>query len=247
MDLNLISKFDFLHHQYKNIYSAGPELFFYNPCIGYLKKGHAHFLYKGRTYYASEGDLIYIASGTVYQSIWYGSPDIEWYGINFDFSSKFTFYDYRFQILKNYPSELFDKIYEHHDSSPMASVAYFYLILDDIYKKMEETPKSKFHSTIEPAVSYIENNYNKPITIEKLAKLCNISQSALFEQFKKTFGVTPVSYKHNIMIQHAIDLLSNTKLSIEEISRETGFSSSNYFRKIFTRLTAKTPKELRKK
>lgn len=48
------------------------------------------------------------------------------------------------------------------------------------------------------------------------------------------------------MIQHAIELLIHTEMSIEEISRTIGFSSSNYFRKIFYKLTKKTPKELRK-
>ena len=49
------------------------------------------------------------------------------------------------------------------------------------------------------------------------------------------------------MIQHAIELLANTDMTVEEISRRVGFSSSNYFRKIFIKLTDKTPKELRKR
>ena len=49
------------------------------------------------------------------------------------------------------------------------------------------------------------------------------------------------------MIQNAIELLSNTNMTIDEISLKVGFSSSNYFRKIFTKLTDKTPKELRRK
>lgn len=55
-----------------------------------------------------------------------------------------------------------------------------------------------------------------------------------------------IEYKHNIMIQHAIDLLSNTNLSIEEISSSVGFPTSNYFRKVFYKFTQKTPKELNK-
>ncbi len=248
MDKNLmISEFDIFHYKHKNIYSAGPDLFFNRPCIGYVKKGYAKFLYKGNTYYAYEGDLIYIAFETSYQSIWYGSPDIEWYSVNFDFLSKYAFYDYRFQILSNYPSEIFEKMYDSHASSPMLSLSYFYRLLDDIYKKMEVTKDTLPHSSIEPAIKYIEQNYDKPVSIDDLATLCHISKSALFKQFKNTLGVTPIEYKHNVMIQHAARLLSNTDLSIDEISLKAGFSSSNYFRKIFTRLTDKTPKELRKK
>ena len=105
----------------------------------------------------------------------------------------------------------------------------------------------KKHSSIAPAVNYIESNFSESLSIEALSQMCHISQSTLFEQFKRNFGVTPIAYKHNIMIQHAIELLTNTEMSIEEISSLVGFSSYNYFRKIFYKLTEKTPKELRKK
>lgn len=242
----LITRYLFKKMNYKNIHSAGPELYFYNPCIGYVKKGYARFLYKGQSIYAYEGDLIYIAYGTRYQSIWFGSPDIEWYSISFQFKSKYDFNQYLFQILRDYPSELFDKMYETYESSSMLSVSFFYQLLDDIYKKLEISSSPISYTTIHPAIEYIEKNYNLNFPINTLAEICHCSESGLFKLFKKIIGVTPIAYKHNIMIQHAIDLLANTDLSIEEISNRVGFSSSNYFRKIFTKLTDKTPRELRK-
>lgn len=47
------------------------------------------------------------------------------------------------------------------------------------------------------------------------------------------------------MVQNALDLLAHTDLTIEEISSKVGFSSSNYFRKVFFDITGKTPKEVR--
>jgi len=243
----LISDYSFKKHNYQNIHSAGPEVYFYKPCIGYVTKGYAKFLYKGQTLYAYEGDLIYIAYGTKYHSVWLGSPDIEWYSINFNFKSQYDFYEYQFQLLKNYPSDLFNKMYETFDNSYLLSVSYFYQLLDDIYKKLRTTPMSLSYTTIEPAIEYIENNYNQNISISTLAGLCHCSESGFFKIFKKSTGVTPIAYKHNIMIQSALNLLSHTTLSIEEISSQIGFSSSNYFRTVFFRLTGKTPKELRKK
>ena len=127
----------------------------------------------------------------------------------------------------------------------MLSVSYFYQLLDDIYKKLK--PASVSYTTMQPAIEYIENNYNQNFSINTLAKLCHCSESGFFKLFKKSTGVTPIAYKHNIMIQNALDLLANTNLSIEEISTQIGFSSSNHFRTVFLKLTGKTPKELRKK
>jgi len=243
----LISHYSFTKFTYQNVHSAGPEIYFNSPCIGYVRNGYARFLYKGQTLYAYEGDLIYIANGTKYQSVWYGSPVIEWYSINFDFKSKFDFYEYPFQILKNYPPNLFHKMYETYNKSYMLSVSYFYQLLDNIYKKLKTVPRISPNTAIEPAVEYIEKNYNQTIPVSTLAELCHCSESGFFKMFKKSTGVTPIAYKHNIMIQHALELLSDKALSIEEISTRIGFSSSNYFRTIFFKLTGKTPKELQKK
>ena len=242
----LISHYKLYQLHHNTIHSAGPDIFFKNPCIGYIKKGYAKFLYNGKTIYAYKGDLIYIAYETRYQSIWYGNPDIEWYSIDFDFNSKYAFYEFRFQILRNYPSELFEKMYQSYKSSPMLSISYFYRLLDDIYSKLEATSKDTFFSTIEPAVKHIEENYQKAFSVKSLAELCHISESGFFKLFKSVTGVTPITYKHNIMIQHAIDMISNTSLSIEEISGLVGFPSSNYFRKVFADMTGTTPKKLRK-
>ena len=241
----LVSSYLFCKHCYKHIHSSGPEIYFNNPCIGYVTKGYAKFLYKGKVFYAYEGDLIYIAYGTKYQSVWFGSPNVEWYSIDFYFKSRYDFYDYQFQILKDYPSELFDKMYQTYKSSYMLSVSYFYQLLDDIYKKLK--PASVSYTTMQPAIEYIERNYNHNFSISTLAELCHCSESGFFKLFKKSTGVTPIAYKHNIMIQNALDLLANTNLSIEEISTQIGFSSSNHFRTVFLKLTGKTPKELRKK
>ena len=248
MENNILICYYNLSLQRRNtIYSAGSDLFFSNPCIGYIKKGYAEFLYNGKSIYACEGDLIYISYQTKYQSIWHGDPDIEWYSVNFDFNSKYAFYDYRFQILKNYPPDIFEKMYKTYADSPMISVSCFYRLLDDIYNKMKSTPQTAAYSMIEPALRFMEKNYQQRISVKTLANLCKVSESGFFKLFKKETGVTPIAYKHNIMIQHSVELLSNTSMPIEEISSAAGFPSSNYFRKVFFRLTGKMPGEFRSK
>ena len=110
---------------------------------------------------------------------------------------------------------------------------------------MKIEPVSSVKTTVQPAVDYIESNYNMPITIEKLAQLCHSCTSGLFKLFKSATGVTPIAYKHNIMIQNALDLLTHTDLTVEEISARVGFSSPNYFRRVFYDITGKTPKQVR--
>ncbi|MBR3967369.1 MAG: helix-turn-helix transcriptional regulator [Clostridia bacterium] len=243
---NFIKNLSMTLYKKINLYSAGPEIVFNKPCIGYIKKGYAKFFYKGKTSFAYEGDLIYIALGTKYQSVWFGDPDVEWYSISFDFTSKNAFSEYPFQILRNYPSETLDKMFEAYEKEPLLSISYFYMLLNDIFQKMKKIKKNPVQSKIEKAIEHIENNYADQISIEYLASICYMSESSFFKAFKRATGVTPIAYKHNIMIQTAIEMLSGGNISIEEVSTLCGFSSSNYFRRIFIRLTGKTPKEIRK-
>lgn len=242
--INYITDYNITLYNYKKLHSAGPDLYFMWPCIGYIKQGHAKFLLNGKTFYAEKGDLIYIAFETKYQSLWSGEPEISWYSVNFDFDSKYAFYDYRFQIIKNFPQELFDKMYKTYDEAPMKSISYLYELLDDVYSRL--TPNPQNHKTVEKALEYIEKNYSSHIEIKTLSRLCNCCESLFYRLFRDATGVTPITYKHNIMIQNAIDLLANTQIPIEEISHRVGFSSSNFFRKIFYEMTGKTPKTIRK-
>ena len=241
----LISSYSCDLYRFRNSHTIGSVLFFDSPCIGYIRKGSAQFLYRGKSYYAAEGDLIYIAKDTKYYSIWSGAPEIEFYSVGFSFVKPYSFYEYRFQIIKSYPCRLFDKMCEKYGTDIYVSVSYLYRILSDIFKQMKIEPVSSGKTTVQPAVDYIESNYNMPITIEKLAQLCHSCTSGLFKLFKSATGVTPIAYKHNIMIQNALDLLTHTDLTVEEISARVGFSSPNYFRRVFYDIMGKTPKQVR--
>ena len=246
MEKNLQLSFYSISKQIRSrVHSAGSDIYFDRPCIGYVTKGYAKFLYEGKTVYAYEGDLIYIGCDTRYQSIWYGNPEIKWYSISFEFSQKYAFYNHRFQIISDYPGEIFDKLYKDRENE-LLFLSHLYELLADVYERTVETPASLSLNTVEPAVKYIEEHFNESFDIDIPARLCHMGRTAFFKQFKRATGVTPIAYKHSVMIQHAIDLLRDTELTVEEISEKTGFSSANYFRTVFCKLTDKTPKELRK-
>jgi len=242
---NFINRFSIGKLTFQNKKITGNAKFL-TPCIGYVLKGKGRFLYNGNAYTANAGDLVYIAAGTRYYSVWFGNPDVEWYSINYSFSGRQAMSEYKFQIVRNYPSRLFHDMYNTYSKDDFLCMSIFYKVLDDMYKKLIPTEKNSAMKNIEPALEYIENHSNEEISIQQLANICCCSESTLFKSFQSITGVSPIKYKHNIMIQTALRLLSDTDMSIEEISRETGFSSSNYFRKIFTGITGTTPKTLRK-
>ena len=244
--LEYISLFEMRELRFDTTYTTGSLQSYARPCIGYLKRGMGKFFYNGNTYFAHEGDLIYIAKDTKYYSIWYGEPEIDFYSISFDFTHPYAFYDYRFQILRGYKVERLDAIYENAEKQPLTALSHLYALLSDLYTRMQTEQVSVQNGAIEQAVIHIENHYTEPLEIDELCKKCHLSRSSLFDQFKKRTGVSPITYKHNVMLQHALDMLSHTDLTVDEISQRVGFSSSNYFRTVFAKMTGKTPKEVRR-
>ena len=244
-EMGYISSLEMRELNFENTYTTGSLQSYARPCIGYLKRGLGKFFCNGNTYFAHEGDLIYIAKDTKYYSIWYGEPEIDFYSISFDFAQPYAFYDYRFQIVKNYPAELPNALFEANTSDPMRALSLMYALLADLYQRMETEQVSVQSGAVEQAIMHIENHYTEPLVIDALCKQCHLSRSSLFDAFKRRTGVSPIVYKHNLMIQHALDMLTHTDLTVDEISQRVGFSSSNYFRTVFTKMTGKTPKSVR--
>ncbi len=96
------------------------------------------------------------------------------------------------------------------------------------------------------AKQYIESNYKDKITLDSLAKTCNLTKFYLSHKFSKLYGKSPIAYLTEVRIAAAKDLLQTTNHSIEEIASATGFSSSSYFSQTFQRVCGMSPQQYRK-
>lgn len=81
---------------------------------------------------------------------------------------------------------------------------------------------------IQLALEYTANNYTD-ITTEQVAMYCNLSYSYFSRTFKKVMGQGFSEYLTNFRITKAEQMLCTTDMSIVEIAREVGFSTSSYF------------------
>ena len=83
--------------------------------------------------------------------------------------------------------------------------------------------------------------------LDEYAEMCTMSKYHFIRTFEKTVGATPLEYRNSIRMEHAAELLSEEKLSIDEISRMTGFTSQSYFSSAFKKRYGISPKQYRKK
>jgi transcriptional regulator GlxA family with amidase domain len=85
--------------------------------------------------------------------------------------------------------------------------------------------------------------------IEALSKVCELAgipERTLKRRFKSATGNSLIEYVQNLRIEEAKRLLESGDLPIEEISAQTGYSDTSFFRRVFKRLTGLTPSHYRR-
>ncbi len=113
-------------------------------------------------------------------------------------------------------------------------------------KKSENFRHSIIEKAIQKACLIIRDNPAKNLNIEELAHDLNVNYSMFRKAFKKYTGLSPMQYHTSLRMKQAIYLLTNTELSVKEISFNLGFCSVFYFSKLFKEKTGKTPSEFRR-
>lgn len=129
-------------------------------------------------------------------------------------------------------------------------------ILADISQKTLDTVMTdktlKNRKVIPPhlkkAIGYISSHYSEKISLDNIARHCNVSKQHMIRYFKEAFGVTPVQYITDYKLSRAKELLFyHTELTIKEIALELGFESQSYFCKVFTWNMGESPSAYRER
>ncbi|HHC79582.1 MAG TPA: response regulator [Flavobacteriia bacterium] len=88
-------------------------------------------------------------------------------------------------------------------------------------------------------------NKDKIINIESLAQELGLSRSQLHRKIRMLTEMSTTEYINHIRIEKAKQLLLHTRLDINEIAYQIGYSDSGYFIKIFKKKLNSTPKNWR--
>ena len=85
------------------------------------------------------------------------------------------------------------------------------------------------------------------ITQEDLAEKIGISEVYLRKLFKAQYGITPSNYLISVRLENAKKLMRYPFITLEECALQSGFSSLQYFCRLFKKETGISPGKYRKK
>ncbi len=101
------------------------------------------------------------------------------------------------------------------------------------------------HSVVRAAIHLMENHVEEPLPIPEISERVKVNQRKLERLFHRHVGRSAIGYYRVLRLQHALVLLTNTELSIREISVACGYSSLSHFAKSFAGQYGKRPRDCR--
>ena len=213
--------------------------------IAYMEKGNSNIVSENITIEINPGEVFYIPKGLSYQSYWTSENEIRFKSFGFDLFPEGNEKNYLLQKIAC-SHEITEQVKALTTNTQVNSrlLADFYAALVNLLPFMRYETFSSQKMILEKAKNYIRKNPD--YRISDIAKLCLISESALYELFKKGEGLTPNTMRQQTLCEKAVFLLSTTDKSVQEISDALGFSSTSYFRKQLHKHIGKTPREIRK-
>ena len=101
------------------------------------------------------------------------------------------------------------------------------------------------HEDLKKVIMFIQNNFDKSLTLEMIAKQIMISPNHLCKYFKKKMGITVFQYINQYRINQSIYYLLHSQLTIIDIAMNCGFDNISYYIRTFKKITGLTPKQYR--
>ena len=109
-----------------------------------------------------------------------------------------------------------------------------------------DAEKKGFDERVELAVQFIEDNIETPLQVGEVASYCYISEKQLNRLFLRETGATVAVYIRMERIKKIEELLTDTTLSLSDISERFGFPSEHGFNLFFKKYNGMPPGEYRK-
>ncbi|MBO4801370.1 MAG: helix-turn-helix domain-containing protein, partial [Bacteroidaceae bacterium] len=90
-----------------------------------------------------------------------------------------------------------------------------------------------------------QNLCNTEYSVDQLARDVALGRTNLYKRMQTMLGITPNDFIRSVRLKRAAILLSDTDLSIVEISERVGFNTPRYFSTQFKKMFGVTPSEYR--
>ena len=140
-------------------------------------------------------------------------------------------------------------IADHPDASALHLIGHFCLFMDGLIQS--SASRKELHGGqlrdfyIQEAITLMEHNYAREITVEELADMCKLNRSYFSKIFKQNMGCPPQEFLIRLRLSKAADLMKGTSGSIGDIAAQCGYPNQLHFSRAFRKRYGLSPREWR--
>lgn len=103
------------------------------------------------------------------------------------------------------------------------------------------------YNRIKPVLDYIDDNFDKIISLEELSEAANLTPQYLCTLFKNITGYRIFEYINNVRVKNSKEFILKYKdKQIKEIAKLSGYEDVSYFCAVFKKSEKITPAEFKK-
>lgn len=140
-------------------------------------------------------------------------------------------------------------ICDHSKAPPLHLIGYCYLFLDSLIQSSStrrETAGAQLRDFyIHEAVTYMERNYPRDLTVEEVADVCKLNRSYFSKLFKESMGCPPQEFLIRMRLNKAAELMKTSRDSIGDIALACGYPNQLHFSRAFKKRYGMSPREWR--
>lgn len=152
---------------------------------------------------------------------------------------------------------LLNRILKEKESNDIGSEFLNYLLVLELFVLISRALKMEWENSIKSeslkikeliriSAKYIDNNFERDISLGDVSKFVFLSPSYFTRAFKEEMGLSPISYLLKVRVERAKELLRDTDQKISDIALNVGFSNQQRFNEIFKKYTGAAPLQYRK-
>ncbi len=91
------------------------------------------------------------------------------------------------------------------------------------------------------AIHFLRERFARPVRVEELAKIAQMSSSAFHRQFKAVTSMTPLQYQKQLRLLEARRLMVSHAANVETAAFQVGYESPSQFSREYSRMFAISP------
>lgn len=225
----------------------------------YVHAGKGTFQIDGKTYALQAGDLFLMPPGVriFYQADAEDPWEYSWLGLQ---GMKVEEYIRRTRLANDHVVHLpqnsrIPRIFARLEETAglqNSDLAYNACAYEFLYDLSLEIPVPVTRTVLQPedyaemVVQYVEQNFDRPITVQEIADRLALDRSYVHKVFKKKMNMSVKDYILSLRLANACSFLAYTDLPVSDISRSVGYEDTLYFSRLFHRKKGCSPTEYRR-